>query len=516
MINQYLWHEVHRRYKGKEPKRSIARSMNLNVQTVRRLLRQREPQKYKRSVPVETILNPYKSFLNQRMALGAYNARSLYKELLREGYAGGYETVKRFVRPFRLQAMAGPEQNTSNKLDSNEQFRVWMQTLQNGKANILELERQIKLPFGQIKELYDSVLNEGVYRRKRAIAILSYFNTIPRRLIIDFLMINRSTFRSYLRQFHSGGLQRLFIQKRVNLKKYENPAFKNEIFSILHSPPSEFKFNRTTWRQSDLRKVMQEKGLDISKPYISKIIRQAGYRYLKAKKVLRSNDPEYKKKISNILEILRNLRQKEKFFSVDEYGPFAIRLHGGTSLVPPCEQKIIPQYQRSKGRLIITAALELSTNQITHFYSEKKNSEEMIKLLEILVRQYESEECIYFSWDAASWHASKSFMLKLESINRKDLKEYGNCPTVKLAPLPTGAQFLNVIESVFSGMARAIIHNSNYSSVDECMSAVDRYFLERNQYFKENPRRAGKKIWGVERVEPIFNESNNCKDPIYR
>jgi len=32
-------------------------------------------------------------------------------------------------------------------------------------------------------------------------------------------------------------------------------------------------------------------------------------------------------------------------------------------------------------------------------------------------------------------------------------------------PLPAGAQFLNVIESVFSGMARAIIHNSDYESL---------------------------------------------------
>jgi hypothetical protein len=30
------------------------------------------------------------------------------------------------------------------------------------------------------------------------------------------------------------------------------------------------------------------------------------------------------------------------------------------------------------------------------------------------------------------------------------------------APLPAGAQFLNVIESVFSGMARAVNANSNY------------------------------------------------------
>jgi hypothetical protein len=83
-------------------------------------------------------------------------------------------------------------------------------------------------------------------------------------------------------------------------------------------------------------------------------------------------------------------------------------------------------------------------------------------------------------------------------------------------PLPVGAQFLNVIESVFSGMARAVIHNSDYQSVNECKQAIDRYFKERNEAYLRNPKRAGKKIWGSERIEPIFNEANNCKDPDWR
>jgi hypothetical protein len=83
-------------------------------------------------------------------------------------------------------------------------------------------------------------------------------------------------------------------------------------------------------------------------------------------------------------------------------------------------------------------------------------------------------------------------------------------------PLPSGAQFLNVIESVFSGMARAILHNSNYQSVFGCKEAIDRYFAERNQSFLEHPRRAGNKIWGKERVEAVFREENNCKDPRWR
>jgi len=76
-----------------------------------------------------------------------------------------------------------------------------------------------------------------------------------------------------------------------------------------------------------------------------------------------------------------------------------------------------------------------------------------------------------------------------------------------------GFPFLNVIESVFSGMARAIIHNGDYSSVEECKAAIDRYFAERNRHFREHPKRAGNKLWGKELVPPVFAEGQNCKDP---
>jgi hypothetical protein len=88
--------------------------------------------------------------------------------------------------------------------------------------------------------------------------------------------------------------------------------------------------------------------------------------------VLASNDPEYQKKLDEIQSILSNLKSDERFFSIDEFGPFAIKMHGGRKLGAPDENHSIPQYQKSKGYIIITAALELATNQITHFYSQKK------------------------------------------------------------------------------------------------------------------------------------------------
>jgi hypothetical protein len=74
---------------------------------------------------------------------------------------------------------------------------------------------------------------------------------------------------------------------------------------------------------------------------------------------------------------------------------------------------------------------------------------------------------------------------------------------------------LNVIESVFSGMPRLIVHNSNCKTLDDAKAAFDRYFEERNAPFRQHPRRAGNKIWRKERQPAVFSEANSCKDPDY-
>ena len=134
--------------------------------------------------------------------------------------------------------------------------------------------------------------------------------------------------------------------------------------------------------------------------------------------------------------------------------------------------------------------------------------------MDVLLSKYKSAKRIFLSWDAASWHVSKKLYERVNKINNSKISKKHKIPHIELAPLPSSAQFLNVIESVFSGMAKAVIHNSNYQNVEDCKHAIDKYFSERNQAFLKNPKRAGKKIWGEEIVLPIFSESNNCKIPV--
>jgi hypothetical protein len=107
---------------------------------------------------------------------------------------------------------------------------------------------------------------------------------------------------------------------------------------------------------------------------------------------------------------------QEKFFSIDEFGPCSVKRRGGVALVAADETRTMPQRQRSKGSLICTAALELSANQVTQFYSKRKNTAEMIKMLEVLVAKYRDQDRIYLSWDAASWNASKAFIKRVDSM----------------------------------------------------------------------------------------------------
>jgi transposase len=330
----------------------------------------------------------------------------------------------------------------------------------------------------------------------------------------------RRTMQKWCLAYEQAGIDGLALKRSRRLSEKSQAAIKDKkdrLIKIIHETPKAYGINRASWSLQALSDAYEKThGERTSRSSISEYFISAGYKFKKAKKSLTSSDPTYREKLAKITSALSHLAPDEKFFSIDEFGPFSVKIRGGVALVPGDEVRTIPQRQRSKGSLICTAALELSSNQVTHFYSKKKNSKEMIKLLRRLVILYKGENRIFLSWDSASWHASKAVYKIVDELNDNKCRSRHNTPMVVLMPLPSGAQFLNVIESVFSGMARAILHNSNYGSVDECKAAIDMYFATRNQTFLEYPRRAGKKIWGKERVEAVFREENNCKDPRWR
>lgn len=554
-------------------RRQIARETGINRGTIRKMLLHtlpppfsaRSPQYPKLGQHIETIdrlVAANRSAATEPRSSVAAISRALKHD---EGFAGSYSAVKGYVGKH-----FGPGRNPGVGVwdDIYEMILLlkkpdairFMRTLSTAKAPLLspfrvqkffreavelmETQAQVnarksnittgidwigqvlrkELPTELLREEFGDIpdfqvliehLHEGQSKhRHRAMAVLAHFHGVSDRTIASALKINRHTVRAARTTYKSEGADALFSTKRRSNAKTDDSDLKATIFRILHEPPSDHGINRTSWTMAHLREVLAKEGAPACAEVVRSIIKAAGYRWRKARVVLTSNDPEYAEKLARIRSILSGLGADEAFFSIDEFGPFAVKAKAGRVLAVPGEMPQVAQWQKSKGCLILTAALELSGNQVTHFYSLKKNTTEMIRMMNLLLDRYRDQRKLYLSWDAASWHVSKKLFERIEENNAAAIETGG--PLVETAPLPARAQFLNVIESIFSGMARAIIHNSDYGSVDEAKAAIDRYFEERNRHFREHPRRAGNRIWGKERVPPEFAEGNNCKDPRYR
>jgi transposase len=549
--------------------RQVVRESGINRKTVRKMLDHALPKPYGPRDRRYPKLGPHTASVQRMLRENAtlppsarLSVKAIYEHIRdEEGFSGSYGSVKDYARPIEpdkgciweyaydllaslpkrraidflfLLSRADPPvispQRTERffrdavrvisvtpKPDRRAQARQvafeWLRAVLQKDISPDELRREVG-DTPDISALLDRLYDGRLSDRNRSMVVLASRHGLSSGIVCNFLGISKQTHRKYLRTLLDGGQVALFARSTKSTRKFDNEAVKQAVFGLLHEPPSNDGINRTTWTMSDLSRVLRETGQPACPEVIRKTTKAAGYRWCKARVVLTSADPNYIEKLNRIRSILSELRLDEAFFSIDEFGPFAVKMQPGRALTAPGEQRVVPQWQKSRGRIIVTAALELSSNQVTHFYSSKKNTAEMIRMMDLLVEKYNDRRKLYLSWDAASWHISKRLRQRIDEHNAAVLS--GGGPTVETAPLPSGAQFLNVIESVFSGMARSIIHNSDYKTLDDAKTAIDRYFADRNEQFLQHPRRAGRKIWGKEREAAVFSEANNCKDPRYR
>jgi transposase len=444
--------------------RQVARETGISPETIRKMLDHRLPQPYRPRRRRYPKLGPHTGSIQRMLRENAtlppsarLSIKAIYKRIRdTEGFSGSYSSVKDYASAIAtepdeariweyaydlltslekkraidflfLLSRADPpvisrsrtEQffrdagrliSIASKPDRREQARQaafeWMRAVLQKQISPEALRQEIgDIP--DIVALLDRLYGGRLSDRNRSMVVLASSRGLHCGTVRDFLGIDMKTYRKYLRTFENGGHAALFARQTKSTRKFDNEAVKQAVFGLLHEPPSNYGINRTTWIMPDLSRVLRETGQPASPDVIRAITTAAGYRWRKARKVLTSTDPKYREKVHHIQSILAELQENEAFFSIDEYGPFAIRAQGGRALVGPGEMPYVPQYQKSKGCLIMTAALELSKNQISYFYSPRKDTGEMLRMFTKLVREYGHKSRIYLSWDAASWHMSK-------------------------------------------------------------------------------------------------------------
>jgi len=159
-----------------------------------------------------------------------------------------------------------------------------------------------------------------------------------------------------------------------------------------------------------------------------------------------------------------------------------VRKYGGRIYAKVNDVPTYPQNQVGRGSVSLAGALSATTNQVTWMYIRSKDSESMISLVEILYNQYYSKKKLYVTWDCASWHSSDALVSWLEMFNA-ETERLGEGPIVEFIPPET-----------------------------EMKLSISQHFRERNEYFKENPKRVGKKIWEID----FFQDRDTIRSGAYR
>ena len=102
MVRQERWEEIRRLGRDEGvPIAELARRLELDRKTIRRCLREGAWTPYQRAARADTLLTQHAEYLRGRAPKVRYSAQVLFQELRQQGYGGGYDTVRRFVRPLR-------------------------------------------------------------------------------------------------------------------------------------------------------------------------------------------------------------------------------------------------------------------------------------------------------------------------------------------------------------------------------------------------------------------------------
>jgi transposase len=123
------------------PARLIAPALGLSQRTVERWLAAGGAPEHRRP-PVASVLDPFRSFLEQRWATGCHNARLLWQEIRDQGFAGSFQTVARWAARRRAGTLPDPAALTAGAVVTRRPSRRRCAWLLGGEPDTLSAEER--------------------------------------------------------------------------------------------------------------------------------------------------------------------------------------------------------------------------------------------------------------------------------------------------------------------------------------------------------------------------------------
>lgn len=186
--------------------REIAREVGVSRNTVRRYLRDPEAVRYKGRPRRPTKLDPFKSYIGERLAAAAPDlipAKVLFDEVRERGYAGGYTMVKAYVAT--LKPAIEPEPVVRFETAPGEQMQVDWATIRRGRNRLSVFIATLGWSRATYTEFFTDERVETLMAAHEH-AFLA-FGGVPREVLYDnvkTVVIDRDAYGPGRHRFHRG------------------------------------------------------------------------------------------------------------------------------------------------------------------------------------------------------------------------------------------------------------------------------------------------------------------------
>ncbi len=271
------------------------------------------------------------------------------------------------------------------------------------------------------------------------------------------------------------------------------PQAKAWVINIACTKPKEFGYAAEIWSHRQLAEHTRKYAPDAghiclgkaAKATVQRILKEHSLQPHKVKYYLEKRDPEFEKKMNAVLCVYKEINLQNKVsgdispdiftVSVDEKPGVQAIKNIAPDLQPNLKKghkQIQRDYEYKRlGTVSILAGLDLHTGKVIAQVHDRHRSREFVEFLKEINNTYPKDCCIRLILDNHSAHISKETMAYLKTVPNRFIYVH----------TPKHGSWLNLVESLFSKMARTFLKYIRVSSKKELKDRILKWVSEVNE-----------------------------------
>lgn len=338
--------------------------------------------------------------------------------------------------------------------------------------------------------LMEKILAVGAIQHKYAVRLQTVLSRARNRSTNDtaaFLGINIVTVSRYVHRYNEGGLNSLLSDKTRLPGKEPIPfEVKNKLSRIVCSEKPE---NGTHWSTRELAKR-----LGIGHSSVHTILRERGLKPHLVKQFQFSTDPDFEKKLEDVVGLYLNPPENSIVLCVDEKSPIQAleRSQPILPLLPGVPERQTHDSYRHGTTLF--AALNVLSGKVIGDCRDQHKATDYSAFLKMVDKKCPKGKTLHIVADNYSAHKTPEVRHYLESKEGRFVEHF----------IPTHSSWLNLVERWFCEITNKRIRRDSWTSVDELEKAINEFIKDWNT--------SGRRFKWVKSAETISATIVKAKD----